>query len=485
MHGNSNAATKKERTPNGGKDENVFDIQQGVAIGLFVKGVFRADGADGPARVFHADLWGERDAGQGGGKYGWLDASSAMVCDVESTRWVELAPKPPRYLFVPRDETLAEEYEAGWKITDVFPINSVGMVTARDKLAIQWTPDNMKQVASHFAELSEDDARFRYALGRDAQDWRVGWAQADVRSHPDADEYIAPVLYRPFDRRWTYYTGESRGFICRPRTEVMRHMLAGPNVGLSTTRGTEIIGGWEHVFVSKSLIQHHTVSLKEVNYLFPLYTYPTEGQENVGLAREPNLDRAFLEAIGAATGLSLTPDGSGDLRNSFGPEDVFHYIYAVLHSPEYRRRYADFLKSDFPRVPLTSDRTLFSTLVELGKRLTSLHLMESEGNVAPAFPKTGTNRVDRVRYAPPVSGAPGRVYINRDQYFEGLAPETWEFSIGGYRPAEKWLKDRTRRTLSYGDVTHYRMICSVLAETPRIMGRIDEAIDSNGGWPLS
>ena len=164
LHGNSK---KKERTPEGGKDENVFDIQQGVAIGLFVK---RAGGADGPACVFHADLWGERDAGPEGGKYGWLAAN-----DVETTEWSELVPKSPRYLFIPRDETLAEEYEAGWGMTEVFPTSSAGIVTARDKLAIRWTSDEMKQVATKFAELSEDDARMRYDLRGDVRDWKVQW----------------------------------------------------------------------------------------------------------------------------------------------------------------------------------------------------------------------------------------------------------------------------------------------------------------------
>ena len=178
------------------------------------------------------------------------------------------------------------------------------------------------------------------------------------------------------------------------------------------------------------------------------------------------------------------PDGPGDLRQSFGPEDVLHYIYAVLHSPEYRRRYADFLKSDFARVPLTGDRSLFAALVDLGKRLTSLHLMESEGGAEPSFPTTGDNRVDKERYRPPVNDSPGRVFINRDQYFDGVTPETWEFTIGGYRPAEKWLKDRRRRTLSYEDITYYRRICAVLVETPRVMAQIDQTIDAHGGWPL-
>ena len=473
LHGNSK---KKERTPEDDKDENVFDIQQGVAVCLFVKPM---DGAGDPARVFHADLWGERDAGPDNSKYGWLADN-----DVDSTPWCELAPKSPRYLFIPRDETLAEEYEAGWGMTKVFPINSVGVVTARDKLAIQWTSDEMKRVAANFAELSEDDARMHYDLRSDVQDWRVQWAQEDVRLHPDADKHIRPILYRPFDKRYTYYTGQTRGFICRPRPKVMRHMLAGPNVGLATTRATEIAGGWEHVFVSNSLIQHHTVSLKEVNYLFPLYVYPTEEQAHLGLAREPNLGREFVEAVGSSIQLDFISDGSGDMGKSFGPEDAFHYIYAMLHSPEYRRRYADFLKSDSPRVPLPGNRALFVDLIPAGVRLASLHLMEDEdADEQVSLVRVGSNRVDKVRYAPPSGGLPGRVEINHEQYFEGVGPDTWNFTIGGYRPAERWLKDRKGRVLSDDDIDHYRKIVAALAATGHLMEEVDELIEQHGGWP--
>ena len=328
--------------------------------------------------------------------------------------------------------------------------------------------------------LDVEDARTFYKLGKDARDWKVALAQEDVRR---GSGQISPVLYRPFDRRFTYYTGKTRGFIGQPCTRVMRHMLAGMNLGLSTPRGTEVIGEWEHVFASKHLIQHHTVSLKEVNYLFPLYAYPTEGQARIHISREANLDPDFVKAFGFGINLKFTPDGVGDLDTTFGPEDVFHYIYALLHSPEYRRRYADFLKSDFPRVPLTGNRALFAALVALGKRLTDLHLMEAEGDDSPAFPMVGDNRVDKVRYAPPKNGALGQVFINRDQHFKGVTPETWEFTIGGYRPAEKWLKDRKGRVLSDDDIEHYQKIVAALADTQCLMDETDELIEQHGGWP--
>lgn len=470
LHGN---AKRKESAPDGSRDENVFDIQQGVAIGLFVK---RSGAGDAPAKVFHADLWGEREAGPDGGKYGWLSDN-----DVETTDWTELSPKSPLYLFVPRDEELAEEYERGWRLPDIFPVNSVGIVTARDKLAIWWTAEDMGRVARDFVKLTEEAARSRYGLGKDAKDWRVSWAQEDLSSVPDVDAKITPVLYRPFDTRFTFYSGKSRGFICRPRREVMQHMLTGANLGLICCRQQSQAGaGWGHCGVTRSIVESCAISNKtrEINYLFPLYT----GPEKMG-GGVVNLNQKFIDEVSAATGLRPVSRGTGDLASCFGPEDMIHYIYAVFHSTEYRSRYADFLKSDFPRVPVISDPQLFAALAGLGKRLVALHLMDETGEDIPAFPEEGGNRVERVRYAPPDKDLAGRVWINGGQYFDGVGPETWSFVVGGYRPAEKWLKDRKGRVLSFDDIRSYGRICAALAETFLTMRRIDKALTPHGGFP--
>ncbi len=470
LHGNSK---KKERTPEGGKDENVFDIQQGVAVCLYAEHV---DGADVPTRVFHSDLWGERDAGPDGGKYGWL-----AVKDSASTPWMEVAPKSPRYLFVPRDETLAEEYEAGWGLRDAFLVGGVGMTTAHDGFVINYDKEYLIGQFEEFrrSERSSEVLHSKFNVRR-KKGWNIldGWD--NLQDACELARFVEAISYRPFDNRFIFYEDK---IVWRTVRRVMRHMIAGPNVGLATTRATEIAGGWEHVFVSKLPIQHHTVSLKEVNYLFPLYYYPSEGQRHLGLVREPNLAEGLVEDIGSSLGLEFISDGSGDLRESFGPEDVFHYVYAVLHSPAYRRRYADFLKSDFPRVPFTGNLSLFAALAEFGERLASLHLMESEGDGATAFPEVGDNRVDKVRYAPPNGGSEGRVFINRRQYFEGVEPRIWDFTIGGYRPAEKWLKDRKDRVLSDDDIDHYGQILTALADTERLLDEIDELIEQHGGWP--
>ena len=279
----------------------------------------------------------------------------------------------------------------------------------------------------------------------------------------------------------------------------MRHMLAGENVGLCLSKGVEIGSGWEHIFCTRNIIEHHSVSLKEVNYLFPLYLYPWENPKNSHnnqkslqslyepeaiYGREVNLSATFLSHLEGCLGLTCVSDGQGDLETTFGPEDVFSYAYAVFHSPAYRQRYAEFLKGDFPRLPLTGNKALFKALVGLGAELVSLHLMESPRleNLhhplsCPRFPGSGREYAMRI--------VPRRVYINSEQYFEGISPEVWAFTIGGYQVCHKWLKDRKGRTLTFADLHHYQKIVVALAETIRLMAEIDAAIDAHGGWPIA
>ena len=481
LHGNSN---KRERAPDGGVDENVFDIRQGVSIAIFVKEA----GKRKPATVRHADLWGDRQT-----KYSILEDS-----DVSTTGWDTLEPESPNYLFKPWDNELEAEYRKWPSINEVMPINSVGVVTARDKLTIRWSREEVMDVVRDFAERDPEEARSRYGLSRDVRDWKVQWAQDDLKDSGIQQDLVTPVLYRPFDTRYTYYTGKTRGFICMPRSEVMRHMLAGDNLGLSTTRSVEIQSGYNHIFVSKHITQHHTVSLKEVNYLYPLYNYPSEQEIAQGLYstddRLPNLAPEFTEDLARRLGMRFVGDGEGDLRDTFGPEDVLHYIYAVLHSPTYRERYDQFLRADFPRVPIPSDADLFREIAALGRRLTDAHLMDSTtpGSSPIGFPIAGDNLIEKAhpKYYTPGEKPPGvkspldvgRVYISKDnrrsgkrgQYFDGIAQEVWEFRVGGYQPMDKWLKDRRGRTLTFDDLDHYQRIAAALEETIGLMEKVDE-----------
>jgi len=279
-----------------------------------------------------------------------------------------------------------------------------------------------------------------------------------------------------------------------PRFDVMKHMLKS-NLALLTSRMTK---GEEfaHVSVTRCSSEKILLSAKTSNnsFHFPLYLYPNE--EKVGLFtenkpdgtngnRQPNISSSFTEVVGARINMTFVSDGRGDGLATFGPEDVFHYMYAVFHSPAYRSRYAEFLKIDFPRLPLTSDAGLFRSLCDPGRELAALHLMEKHPAPATGFPITGDATVEAVRYTEPGQGsASGRVWINKAQYFEGVPPDVWTFHVGGYQVCQKWLKDRKGRLLSYDDVTHYQRICAALGETIRLMAEIDRTIDAHGGWPL-
>ena len=474
LHGN---AKKKERTPKGGKDENVFDIQQGVAIGLFVK---CANSGVSHARVHHYDCWGKREEGPNDGKYGWLASN-----DITTTRWAELSPKPPFYLFRPRDEGLSEEYEAAWSIPEIFAISgdpAPGIVTTHDQFAISWTPHEAEcKVKRLLATKSEDEARSLWRLCSQSQ-WQYDRAKVEL-SRGNWKKHTTTILYRPFDTRTTIFV---RNVAVHRRERVMRHMRSGQNLGLCVGRAGQVIGSeyWDIVLASNAPSDYNLFR-RGGNCLFPLYTYHFTSNEHYGCDPQPNLASGFIELVCAALGLVFVQDRHGDLGATFGPADVFHYIYAMLYSPAYRRRYADYLMYDFPRVPLTSEKGLFKDLVCLGQRLAKLHLMEEQCDGGPKFPMQGSDRVDRVRYVKPSSKtALGRVWINSEQFFEGVDPNTWHFTIGGYRPVEKWLKDRKSRILTYQDVATYRNICAAMTETMKIMASIDRAVEDHGGWPL-
>jgi len=256
-------------------------------------------------------------------------------------------------------------------------------------------------------------------------------------------------------------------------------MLAGRNLGLITVRQVAE-GVFDHAFVSSSIVESRiTLSNKGIGFLFPLYLYPTEDKMQFEKGRRPNLNPEFINDISKKLGLKFAEDGKGDLKETFGPEDIFNYAYAIFHSPTYRTRYAEFLKIDFPRLPLTSDKELFKALAEKGAELVSLHLMESPAlnNLITKYPVTGSNEVEKVTH----DDNNQRVYINKSQYFEGVPPEVWNFHIGGYQVCQKWLKDRKGRTLNYDELTHYQRAVVALNETIRLMEEIDGLIPK---WPI-
>lgn len=461
LHGSSK---KKEKSLDGGKDENVFDIQQGVAIGLFVRRTNGEHHSRGHARVFHSDLYGSRKD-----KYDWLDGHA-----LASTTWKEIVPAAPAYLFVPQDADRLVEYEQGWSLRDIFAPNgdpAPGIVTTHDEFAISWTAEEAtKKVEQLLATNTEAEARELFKLCKQDQ-WRYHRAKTELASGQWKSK-IVPILYRPFDMRWTVY---DRNVAVHRRERASDHMLQPSNLGLCTTRTSEISRGWEHVWVTSGLIQHHTVSLKEVNYLFPLWI---SGREATDLLDTPSQERTanlapeFMQALELAVSRRPTP------------EDTLAYLYSVLFSPSYRTRYAEFLKRDFPRVPLTANSTLFDQLVDAGRELIALHTMQYIPQRVTRYDIPGSNEVVAVRYAPATNSTVGRVYINAVQFFDGVPQGVWDTHIGGYRIADKWLKDHKGRLLSYDEITHYQSVIAALARTLELQAQIDKAVGAVGGWPL-
>jgi type I restriction-modification system DNA methylase subunit len=444
LHGNS---LKGEKCPDGSKDENVFDIKPGVAIALFVKNKKLEDN-----RVFYADLYGKREE-----KYHWLDRHN-----ISNVKWKELRLESPYHFFIPEFSSLRREYEKYWKITDIFSLYSVGIVTARDNLTIKWSPEEVSQTISKFATIDPELARTIFKLGKDVRDWKVEFAQRDLRDSGLDKRRIVPILYRPFDIRYTYYTGKSRGFHCMPRPEVMSHMLK-ENLGLLTCRQQNKVGFY-HAFVCENVVESCAVSNKtrEITYLFPFYLHSENGTRDNSGDKEPqrklksNLNPVLLQTLFEI------------YKKEISPKDIFYYIYAILYSHKYRTKYAEFLKSDFPRIPFTEDYGTFKGLSEIGKELVSLHLMKIKLSSPMKFDVQGSNVVEFVEYKD------GKVYINKEQFFAGVPEKTWNFYIGGYQVLDKWLKSRKKRELSGSEIEQFIQITEIINQTLDLMKKIDE-----------
>jgi predicted helicase len=450
----------------GVKDENIFDIQQGVSINIFIKTGNKI--ADELARVFHYDLYGERKE-----KYRFL-----LEKDINSVEWKEIQPQGPYYFFVPKDFSDKAEYERGFGIAELFPVNSVGIVTARDDFTIHETEKVLKDTISAFLAMDDETARIRFNLGNDVRDWSVSGARKDlvpqVEKNPASDfSNIVKINYRPFDIRYTYYTGRSKGFHCMPREKVMRHFLTGENVGLTAHKREELDIPFAHIFVTNTPAEHGLTSSKTTNYVFPLYLYPDKNAMDKTEPRRPNLNADIVNRIAENTGLRFTEEKEKKPK-TFAPLDVLDYIYGVLHSAAYREKYKVFLKIDFPRVPYPAKSALFQKLKDFGAQLRSLHLMEdlSLPEDLAMFPGAGSNEIEKPTFTA------GRVYINKTQYFDPVPLQVWEYYIGGYQPAQKWLKDRKGRSLSFDDMQHYKKIIVILAKTIEIQQRIDAAVSA-------
>jgi predicted helicase len=466
---------KRESCPDGSPDENIFVIQPGIAIGIFVRtpNAKRSKGT----LVRYGDCWGTRQT-----KYDFLASH-----DLSDTDWQTVRCETPRYYFVPSQSEHRDEYEAYRRLDELMPVHGTGIVTARDELTLAFSKDELQERLRSFSELDPEEARTRFNLRGDVRDWRVGWAQEDLRQSGLSRDLIHRALYRPFDYRFTYYTGTSRGFIGQPAKSLMSNMLGCRNVALITVKRFSRTGEPTFFFASRDLVISGAIRSdnQSIDIVFPLMLASRRAGDSTTSASEVNLQVEAVGALGEALRLTPLESGVGDLTTTFGPEDLFHYIYSIVHAPSYRSRYAAFLCADFPRIPFTSDRALFAELCSCGKQLMALHLMEAAVPPVTKYPVPGQNYVETVRYVPPVEGPrPGRVWINGTQYFEGVPSEVWGFRVGSYRVCDKWLRLRRGRMLSFDELSTYQQIVATLARTRGLMGCIDGVIQAHGGWPI-
>jgi len=518
LHGNSK---KKEKTPENEKDENVFDIQQGVCISILIKkkGLEKC--------VKRADFWGKREQ------------KNKQLNETEwnTIQWEGLQPSEPFYLFSYQNLDVKEQYNSWISVNQIFDINSVGIVTARDKLAIQFTENEINKVVNEFVKLSVDEARRKFDLGDDVRDWSVQMAQDDVKKSGIKPENFKKILYRPFDVRFTYYTGNSRGFQCMPRKTVMSN-FANENMGLITVRRSRSSDIWNLAFISNHLVSGSTaISSLDINYVYPIYRYipkgllsnPEKAQRKISeiekeflqlhkefkelladkeknknrldeLAQEEynalmeeketlyelkkkQFEKAKKEAI--QTQYEKIENINVNFRSFidkkynkiYSPEQILGYIYAILHSPTYREKYSDFLKTDFPRIPFCDNSEDFEKISNMGAELVKVHLMHEipEYDIADTYDGVvGNNTVEKIEFRE-VENV-GRIYINKTNYFEPIPAEIVDFQIGGYKVIDKYLKERKGKDLHTDEIEHVKNMAKIIAFTMDKMEEIDSAL---------
>ena len=453
LHGNTR---KKETALDGGKDENVFDIMQGVSINIFIKKkqsviASLAEGKQSLARVYHYELFGKRFE-----KYAFLAKTS--FSDIP---WKELAPQAPQYFFVPKDFSVQNEYDEGFKLDELINEYVSGVQTGRDNLFVDYDDEDLSiRMLKLFSKDKEVSFIEKYKV-KDSSGYNLINRITNTQYRLDK---IIDFCYRPLDNRKIYY---DENLIKRAFYKVQSNLLR-DNICLLCCKQLSS-GEYNHIFASNKVSDLNSVSLqtKEQSYVFPLYLYPTEGEEKLGETRKPNLDEKIWSKIDKSAKLKTTP------------EQVFDYIYGVLHTPSYREKYKEFLKIDFPRIPYPENKEDFERIVSIGNKLRKLHLMEEIPPQKTSFGIEGDNAVTDIKFEKEIPDQAGndnygKVFINKQQYFANVPELAWNFYIGGYQPAQKWLKDRKNRTLTYDDISHYRKIIAILIETHNLMQELDK-----------
>lgn len=438
LHGN---AKRGERCPDGSSDENVFDIMQGVCINFFVK---KSQNSKKLARVFYQDLWGSRET-----KYEFLSGTS-----FESVEWKEITPLENMFYLYPRDASNEATYSKGVSIADLFETYSMGITSGNDK-AVYW---NNASDANAVVESVKN------GILPEGQKEYSGWTLEKASTDLRQGYVISKCSFRPYDTKVTAYTGRAGGWMQRPREETMGSMIDGNGLALVSTRLVQK-GDFHHAFVANGLVDKGLLSGKDNAYAFPLWK-TSDGTLFEGITS--NLNAESCRQICASAGLKYC-EQYAETDDGVGPQELFDYAYACLNSSVYIESFSEFLKTDFPRIPIIRSKDEFLTLVDLGKQLRECHLeIASPEDIGIGFPIAGDNKVTQVKR----SG--DNVYINETQYFSGVSDDVWNYFIGNYNPIEKWLKDRKgSEPLSYSDITRLEKIASIIWKSIHIEDAID------------
>ena len=433
------------------------------------------------AQVFHYDLYGKREE-----KYRFLTENN-----LQTVNWTELKPDSPNYFFVPKDFSSKEEYEKGFKVNELFGLNGVGICSKRDETAFQFEKQKIELVVNDFNNLTIEQLKEKYNTEKtESRDKQTAFAKNNIQSFGIKKEYFQKITYRPFDTRWTYFTNKSKGFLAFPVYDLMQHFTKGSNIGLVVAKQCD--SDWRYIFITKDIADLNLIATAAKfggGYIFPLYLYKTftnnQKANDTKTIETVNIDKAIADKISEVTGLQFMQLNTeilhfdafaGDVyEKTEHTEKLFDYIYAVLHSRTYREKYKEFLKIDFPRIPYPKNVEQFENLAKYGYQLRKLHLMEDVivPNEMANFTEQGSNEIENSFTEKSGDFRDNKVYINDKQFFDNVPEIAWNFYIGGYKPAQKWLKDRKGRTLNYEEIQHYRKIIAVLAETERIMGKIE------------
>ncbi len=454
LHGDTR---KKEKAPDGSKDDNVFDIMQGVSINIFIKQNSKVKNT----KIYYHDLYGKRKD-----KYEFLYEN-----DLNSIKWTLVKNNEPFYLFLPQNNDLLEEYNKGISVKDMFMLSGVGICSKRDNIVFHNNKENLMQLLKDFNTKTKDELYKIYDIGEDSRDWKLDSAIKAVNKNCDnLENFIKKCHYRPFDKKWTYYIENSKAFMAYPVYDIFEHFLENENIGLICDRGTKL-NNIDNIFISSKIIDLHLVG--SGSYIYPLYLYPTTRSKKFLKKENPNFNEENFTSKIENFKESFRTFIDELYKEKFSPEDILGYIYAVLFHKIYREKYLDFLKIDFPKIPFTKDKNTFKNLSKLGLKLINLHLLKNDEldfNVGEALFKDIKNKnfkIQKIKYNKDTK----ELFINESLYFNKVSPEIYEFKIGGYAVLDKYLKSYKEEDI---DHKHFTLIIQTLNETLKIQDEISK-----------